>query len=63
LAYEHGPALGVGVKSDGRYAATVFGIQFSYRPNQANRGLTLLTTAIRLGNVTANGSASTIRLV
>ena len=40
LAYEHGPALGVGMKSDGRYAAPVFGIQFSYGPNEANRGLT-----------------------
>ena len=40
LAYEHGPALGVGMKSDGRYAAAVFGIQFTYGPNQAYRGLT-----------------------
>ena len=40
LAYEHGPALGVGMKSNGRYAATVFGIQFTYGPNQAYRGLT-----------------------
>ena len=35
-----GPALGVRMKSDGRYAAPVLGIQFSYRPNQAYRGLT-----------------------
>ena len=40
LAYEHGPALGVGMQSDGRYAAPVLGIQFSYGPNQAYRGLT-----------------------
>ena len=40
LAYEHGPALGVGMKSDCGYAATVFGIQFSYCPDQADRGLT-----------------------
>ena len=40
LADEHRPALGVGMKSDRRYAAAVFGIQFSYGPNQANRGLT-----------------------
>ena len=26
LAYEHGPALGVSMKSDGRYAAAVFGV-------------------------------------
>jgi hypothetical protein len=40
LAYEHCAALGVGMKSDGRYAAPVLGIQFSYGPNQAHRGLT-----------------------
>ena len=40
LAYEHGPALGVGMKSDCSYAATVFGVQFSYGPDQAYRGLT-----------------------
>jgi hypothetical protein len=28
------------MKSDSRYAATVFGIQFSYGPDQAYRGLT-----------------------
>ncbi len=39
LADEHGPALGVGMKRDCRYAAGVFGIQFSYRPYQADRGL------------------------
>ena len=40
LAYEHGPALGVGMQSDGRYAAPVLGIQFAYGPNEAYRGLT-----------------------
>ena len=40
LAYEHGAALGVGMKSDCRYAAPVLGIQFAYGPNQAYRGLT-----------------------
>ena len=40
LADEHGPALGVGMQSDGRYAASVLGIQFPYRPDQAYRGLT-----------------------
>ena len=40
LADEHRPALGIGVKSDRRYARVVFGIQFSYRPNQANSRLT-----------------------
>jgi hypothetical protein len=39
LAYEHGPALRVGMKSNSRYAAAVLGIQFSYRPNQADRSL------------------------
>ena len=40
LTNEHGPALRVGVKGDSRYAATVLGIQFAHRPNQAHRGLT-----------------------
>ncbi len=40
LADEHGPALGVGVKSDGRYAVSVLGIQFAYGPDQPYRGFT-----------------------
>ena len=40
LADEHGPPLGLGMQSDGRYAAPVLGIQFADRPNQAYRGLT-----------------------
>ena len=40
LAHEHCPALGVGMQSNGRYAAVVLGVQFSHRPNQAYRGLT-----------------------
>ena len=40
LADEHGAALGVGVKRDGRDAAPVLGIQFGDGPNQAYRGLT-----------------------
>ena len=40
LAHEHGPTLGVGMKSNGLYAAVVLGVQFSNGPNQAYRGLT-----------------------
>ena len=40
LAYEHRAALGVGMKSDCRYAAPILGIEFAYRPNQAYSGLT-----------------------
>jgi hypothetical protein len=40
LAYEHGPALGVRMKSDSRYPAAVLGIQFSHGLNQTYRGLT-----------------------
>jgi hypothetical protein len=36
----YGPALSVGMKSDSCYAATVLGIQFANRPNQAYRRLT-----------------------
>jgi hypothetical protein len=39
LTNEHGPRS-ASVKGDSRYAATVLGIQFAHRPNQAHRGLT-----------------------
>ena len=39
LADEHGPLFGVGMKSDCCYAASILGIQFADRPNQANGGL------------------------
>ena len=40
LADEHRPTLGVGMKSDGRYAAPILGVQLANRPNQAYRRLT-----------------------
>ena len=56
LANEHGPALGVGMQSDGRDAAPCSA--FSSRTARIRRTAAspLLTTAIRLGNLTVEGS-------
>ena len=62
LAYEHGPPLGVGMKSDCRYAAPVLGIEFAYGPNQAYRGLTPVDHRNATGNVICQPLASDIGL-